>query len=383
VLTHSPANPTAVQNLHHIFEKEGVFRDVGSHGSIRFMDVAEGAQPIFQLNEESNRQPDGEEIGGGRVIIGKSAEMLRVMRHARVAASSESTVLLRGENGTGKQLLAEMIALNSARREGPFITLETSSVPDMQLVSELFGHEKGAFTGARTRKAGAFEQAAGGTLFLDDVAGLSPLMQGKLFRALHDKRFTPVGGRETLDLDVRLIAGTNRDLAALMREGAFRQDLFYILNVIYIEIPPLRERKGDIPLLVDYFLAKHARAGRAPVKLPEEEMPTLMDYEWPGNVRELENLVERAVVMGSQSSLFIEELARLRKGRTKDARPAPASDAVTYPINMTLAELEKAHILSVLESVDHNQRQAAKLLGINPSTLWRKLKAYGEVEQGK
>jgi transcriptional regulator with PAS, ATPase and Fis domain len=366
VLKHSPANPTAIHNLNFIYEKEGILRSAASAGALRIIDGGEeGGIPIFQLSAE-----------GEQGIVGRSAEMMRVMRHARVASASDAPVLIRGESGSGKQLLGRLIAMNSARREAPFILLACNGMPDVQLESELFGYEKGAFTGARARKAGALELAAGGTLFLDEVGSLSAILQGKLYRALAERRVAPLGGSQSTPIDVRIIAATSRDLPELIRANSFRQDLYYLLNVVAIEVPPLRERAEDIPLLIDHFLKKHAR-GKAPMRLPKEDLRVLSEYDWPGNVRELENLIERAVVIGSQSALFLEEITRLKRLRTGTRRESDPVSPTSYPVTMTLAEIEKRHIHAVLASVENNQRQAAKILGINPSTLWRKLKSYG------
>lgn len=375
VLKHSPANPSAVFNLNFIYQREGVFeQEAPTPRAIRFMDVNEGASPIFELGGAG----DGS-AGGGLAIIGKSQGMLRVMRHARVASAADSPVLIRGENGTGKELLAQLIALNSSRRDAPFTVVNCGSIPELVLESELFGHEKGAFTGARARKLGAIELSAGGTVFLDELTALSPRLQGCLLRALREKHFTPMGGNREVPVGVRIISATSRDITKLIEEKLFREDLFYELNIIPIEIPPLRDRREDVPLLADYFLHRYGRhEGGKRLAFPSEDLQILQEYEWPGNVRELENLVQRAVVMGSQSSLYLEELARLRRTRAAGSRrDSPSDDAVRYPKEITLAELEKRHILSVLDTCDKNQRSAAKILGINPSTLWRKLKSYG------
>lgn len=375
VLKHSPANPTAVYNLNFIYQREGVFdQEAPTPRAIRFMDVNEGASPIFELGGAG----DGTSAGA-LAIIGKSQGMLRTMRHARVASAADSPVLIRGENGTGKELLAQLIALNSSRRDAPFTVVNCGSIPELVLESELFGHEKGAFTGARARKLGAIELSEGGTVFLDELTALSPRLQGCLLRALRDRHFTPMGGNREVPVKVRFISATSRDITKLVEEKVFREDLFYELNVIPIEIPPLRDRREDIPLLADYFLHRYGRhEGERRLAFPAEDLQILQEYEWPGNVRELENLVQRAVVMGSQSSLYLEELARLRRTRASGhRRESPSGDAIQYPREITLADLEKRHILAVLEACENNQRHAAKTLGINPSTLWRKLKTYG------
>lgn len=375
VLRQAPTNPSAIFNLNHIYEKEGVFqRAERTPQAIRFMDVEESALPIFQLSGQDNESEQAD-----TVIVGRSAEMLRVMRHARVAAASESPVLIRGESGSGKELLARLIARNSLRRDEPFAVVNCTSIPEMALESELFGHDKGAFTGARARRAGALEIAAGGTVFIDEIAALSTLLQGRIYRALREGKFLPMGASSEVAFEVRLICATKHDINALVREGKFREDLFYSLNIIPIDIPPLRERRADIPLLVDFFLQRYARRveGSRKLSLPTDDLRILMEYEWPGNVRELQNLIERAVAMGSQSSLYLEEVARLRRERSLQRRQTQTPTSFQYPVDISLEELEKRHILAVLELTGNNQRTAARMLGINPSTLWRKLKAYG------
>jgi DNA-binding NtrC family response regulator len=327
--------------------------------------------PIFSLSAGQS--------GAGLAVIGKSPEMMRAMRHARVAAACLSPVLITGERGTGKELLARVITANSDRRDGPITTISCDTLKPDALESALFGHEKGAFTGARTRKPGAFESSADGTVILEEVATLSNFMQGRLHRALKEKRYLPVGGIAPLPMTARVILTSSIALLPLLEAKEFREDLFYLVNIIPIELPPLRERREDIGMLAEHFLRTHSRAGsEVPPTLPPDDLDILRTYDWPGNVEELESLVERAVVMGSQSSLYMEELARLRRDRAqRQRRNRRSSEAAKPVVEMTLAEVERKHILDVLEAYDHNQRQAAKALGINPSTLWRKLKAYG------
>ncbi|MBN1902888.1 sigma-54-dependent Fis family transcriptional regulator, partial [Candidatus Sumerlaeota bacterium] len=326
-------------------------------------------------------------------IIGKSQGMLRVMRHARLAASCDSTALIMGENGTGKELLAKAIYYNSSRRNKSFVIVNCAAIPEALLESDLFGHEKGSFTGAYTQKIGRFEMANEGTLFLDEIAELSPKLQVKMLRMLQEKEFNRVGGNETIKVDVRIIAATNRNLKELIAQGLFREDLYYRLNVLPIFIPPLRERAEDIPLLVNFFLRKyHRRSPQASVHiyqnqnikgLSEEDMAVLMEYYWPGNIRELENVIERAVVMGTNSSLYLEELAKLKKLSLK-AKKEDQSHFALYAKtlnmpendNMTLAEMEREYIKHILSQTGGNQRKAAAILGINPTTLWRKLKIF-------
>ncbi len=380
VLKYSPANPTAIHNLSFIYEREGIFEKSDSTvRAIRFVDVDEGASPIFELRGDEDSED------GGLAIIGKSAGMFRVMRHARVASTSDSPVLVHGESGSGKELLAQLITLNSPRCDAPFTVVNCASIPEMILESELFGHEKGAFTGARARKMGALEIANGGTVFLDELTALSPRLQGRLLRAIREKTFTPMGSMAPVPVNVRFISATTMDIPGLVEDGSFRADLYYELNIIPIDVPPLRERKEDVPLLVDYFLRKYSRRqeGKS-LTFQKDDLEILMEYDWPGNVRELENLIQRAIVMGSQSNLYLEELARLRRSRAASSRrESQSDDSIRYPITLSLSELEQRHIRSVLENCDNNQSQAAKILGINPSTLWRKLKNYGKKKEKK
>jgi two-component system, NtrC family, response regulator AtoC len=375
VLKRSPSDPTAIHNLNYIYELEGIFeKKEKRERPIWLMDSRDGAKPIFQLgNNPEENTPES-----GPVIIGKSAGMLRVMRHARVAAASDKPVLIQGENGTGKELLARLISHNSNRIDGPFTVINCASIPELVLESELFGHEKGAFTGARARKPGALEISTKGTIFFDEISALTHRLQSVLLRAIREGSFTTMGSSRRVLVDVRFISATNRDLAAMIETGEFREDLYYALNVLPIEVPPLRERAQDIPLLIDFFVRKFGRHEKGvQVDLPKEDLDILMEHDWPGNIRELGNLIERALVMGRQSSLYMEELARLRKYRATRTRKIH-EDTTTqqFPIEMSLADIEKKHIHSVLKYCDQNQRQAAKVLGINPSTLWRKLKSY-------
>jgi len=392
VLQHDPGNPSAIHNLNHIYEQEGIIREEpGAQRAVRFMDGTEGASPIFSLVQESREEAPEQEEAGRLSIVGRSQEMVRMMRHARLAAASDSTVFITGENGTGKELVARLIYMNSQRSEKPFVVVNSAAIPEALLESDLFGHEKGAFTGAVTRKPGRLELAHGGTVFFDEIGDLSPTLQVKLLRVLQEREFTRVGGTETIHVDIRIIAATNRDLPTLIAEGVFREDLYYRLNVIPIHLPPLRQRKEDIPILVDHFIRKYAKRNpKARIQLGEEELQTFMDYGWPGNVRELENMIERAVVMGAQPGLYLEELSRLRRiaqmeriqegggaerRETASPRERPPIDT-SYEPELSLAEVERRHILRVLEHTGGNQRNASRLLGINPTTLWRKLKTY-------
>lgn len=388
VLRRDPGNPVAIHHLNKIYEKEGILDGAKTRKRrIRIVNIKEGASPIFGLTdgESGGRDDDDGNHGSNIRIIGKSHEMLRVMRHARLAASSDSTVLIIGENGTGKELLSRVIYYNSPRREEPFVIVNCAAIPETLLESDLFGHEKGAFTGAYAQKKGRFEMADKGTIFLDEIGDLTPSLQVKLLRVLQEKEFNRVGGTETIKVDVRILAATNQDLKKLISENRFREDLYYRLNVLPIKIPPLRERPEDIPLLVNYFLRKFNR--RSPHKmrhLTEEEMVILKEYHWPGNVRELENVIERAVVMGTNSSLYLEELAKLKhlSQKVKKQRLHQENDENTLDLSfeieddLSLAELEEKYIKRILIKTGGNQKQAAAILGINPSTLWRKMKSY-------
>jgi len=394
VLRQNPGNPVAIHNLNQIYEKEGIIQGAKTQkGQMKIVNLTEGASPIFGLTKGDGTEAPREEEKIGIRIIGKSQGMLRVMRHARLAASADSTVLIIGENGTGKELLAKAIYYNSARRDKPFVIVNCAAIPETLLESDLFGHEKGSFTGAYTQKLGRFELANEGTIFLDEIAELSPKLQVKLLRVLQEKEFNRVGGNEVIKVDDRIIAATNRDLKKMISEGLFREDLYYRLNVLPIYIPTLKERPEDIPLLVNYFFRKfHRRIPHAAMlqnsnikKLSEEDMAVLMEYHWPGNVRELENVVERAVVMGTNSSLYMEELAKLKRISIKVKREAQTGEEGGFgrgpaPLDveeyLTLAEMEREHIKRILTKTGGNQRKAARILGINPTTLWRKLKFY-------
>lgn len=386
VLQHDLTNARAVKYLNRIYEKSGK-GDSGVRSRGVPAIVPDVASPIFDLSPGDD-QPQGESAlphVPQIVIIGKSQEMLRMMRFARLASASDSTVLITGENGTGKEILARMIYHNSPRRSQPFVVVNCAAIPESLLESELFGHEKGSFTGAYQRKLGRFEQADRGTIFLDEVAELTAMMQVKLLRVLQEKEFSRVGGTESIRVDVRIIAATNRNLKSQIDEGQFREDLFFRLNVLPIHIPALRQRREDIPLLVNYFFRKYARHNpKAQIKLSDEDLKILMEHHWPGNVRELENMIERSVVMGTQIGTFLEELSRLKQTANRDdgaggagrPRVSDEPDAAQYSEELTLQEVERLHIQRVLRKTKGNQRRAAAILGINPTTLWRKMKQF-------
>jgi two-component system response regulator HydG len=282
-------------------------------------------------------------------------------------ANTDSTVLIQGESGTGKELIARAIHFNSHRKNKPFVVANCSAYSQNLLESELFGHEKGSFTGAIRRKIGRFEMANGGTIFLDEIGEVSPPTQILLLRVLQDHRFERVGGEETLEVDVRVIAATNKKLTEEMKKGTFREDLYYRLNVIPIFIPPLRERKDDIPVLASHFLQKfiHER-GKEVTSFSPEVMEILLAHSWPGNVRELENVIDHAIIIAKQNKILTKDLPQFLF-----QRPLPTQESTT------LQDYEKSLILKTLQETNWNKHKAAKILNINRSTLYGKMKRYG------
>ena len=297
--------------------------------------------------------------------------MVRLLETTARAANSDATVLITGESGTGKEMIAGAIHFNSPRRDRSFIKMNCAAISEGLLESELFGHEKGSFTGALRRREGSFKQADSGTLFLDEVSEMSLAMQVKLLRVLQEKEFTRVGGEEVIRVDVRIIAATNKDLPALVREGGFREDLYYRLNVINLSVPPLRERREDIPLLAGHFLKMFSEKNGKPVKgYTPQAMDKLIRHPWPGNVREMMNTIESAVVLSSSTYL--------REGDIPDFREELATAVPPEaPDDLSLDEMERSTILKTLESVRGNKSEAARKLGITRATLHKKLKKYG------
>jgi DNA-binding NtrC family response regulator len=306
-------------------------------------------------------------------IIGKSEPMLKIFDLVAQVASSRSTVLLQGESGTGKEIIAKAIHLNSPRRDRPFVPVNTGSMPTDLLESTLFGHVRGAFTSAIASKKGLFEVADKGTLFLDEIATMGLETQAKILRVLQDRKFMHLGGVQEVQVDVRIIAATNVDLRQMVREGRFREDLFYRLNVITIELPPLRQRREDVPLLVEYFLKKYAEENDRPVRrITPEALRPLMVYAWPGNVRELENVIERAVVLSSGSEINIDLLPDSLLGRGSSfALHDPHSDASLFEI---VEEVERRVINDMLEKCNWNQTEAAERFKVPLSTLNQKIR---------
>ena len=302
-------------------------------------------------------------------MVGRSQPMRAVFDRIARVAQTDATVLIRGESGTGKELVARAVHRNSVRATRPFVAINCAALTESLLESELFGHEKGAFTGALGVKKGRLELADGGTLFLDEVGELPHTLQAKLLRALQEREFERVGGTRPVRVDFRLVAATNRDLEAAVKSGSFRQDLFYRLNVVSLTLPPLRERKQDLPLLADYFLRKHAvRCGRQTCTLTSDVITRLLGYDWPGNVRELENIIEQALVLGSGDCIVPDDLP---PGLFSTAAPA-ATTSLDY--HQTLERTKRDLIAHAFDQAGRNHTQAARLLGVHPNYLHRLLR---------
>ena len=305
-------------------------------------------------------------------VIGKSSQMQEIYKILREVANTKATVLIQGETGTGKTLVARALHFNSSGKEKPFIHVNCAALPEGLLESELFGHVKGAFTDAVANKPGKFELANAGTIFLDEIVELSPMLQVKLLRVLQEKEFEQVGGIKTIKIDVRVIAATNRDIKKALEGGLLREDLYYRLNVISINIPPLREHKEDIPLLVEYFLQKFNRESGKNIKgVSPRAMDMLTNYNWPDNVREVENVIERAVILGSKNTLLPESLPlHLKKESDKMEIHIP-------PEGIALEKVEKSLIREALKMTKGNQSRAAKLLDISRNTLRYRIRKFG------
>jgi DNA-binding NtrC family response regulator len=313
-------------------------------------------------------------------VVGQSTALRDVLDLVDKVADSDSTVLITGESGTGKELIARAIHYNSRRADRVMVSLNCGAIPEELLESELFGHVKGAFTGAVAAREGRFAAADGGSIFLDEIGDMSPNLQVKLLRVLQERSFEPVGSSRSVRVDVRVIAATNQNLHDAIRRGAFREDLFYRLNVIPIEVPPLRERKDDVPLLVQHFLDRHnEEKGRKVEGVSAPALDHLMAYDWPGNVRELENLIERMVVMRGEGVLDVSDLpAALRRGAASALDPVvPALGAAGLPFNDVIDRIETKLICDALQRTGGNKNQAALLLGLNRTTLIEKIKKKG------
>jgi two-component system, NtrC family, response regulator HydG len=327
-----------------------------------------------------------EEIGGRYnfgEIVGGSEQMLNILSIVQKVAASDSSVLIYGESGTGKELVARAVHYQSNRREGPFVKVNCGALPHDLVESELFGHEKGSFTGAVRQKKGKFELAEGGTIFLDEVGDIPLETQVKLLRVLQERQFDRVGGEQTLDVDVRIVAATNRQLREMVAEGLFREDLFYRLEVIPLHLPPLRERKEDVPLLVEHFMEKKCGEMNIALKrLTTEALATFTDYPWPGNVRELENVIERTIVLADGDEIGLHDVpltfdeGALRDPSIIQHRGADLGDG-SLQLNERMDQMERDMIVRAMEEAGHVKTRAAELLGIKTSALYYKLDKYG------
>jgi len=309
-------------------------------------------------------------------FVGDSGPIQKVFELIERVADTDSTVLITGESGTGKELIAKAIHYNSHRQDNPMVVINCGAIPEELLESELFGHEKGAFTGAHKMRVGRFELANGGTIFLDEIGDMSPNLQVKLLRVLQEQKFERVGGTRTLEIDVRILAATNKNLISAVNRGRFRQDLFYRLNVIPIRVPPLRHRKPDIPLLLDFFIKKFNKQNRKRITgFSQEGLDCLMEYRWPGNVRELENLVERLIILSNGDQIELEDVPDSIKGKPSNVESIEVKipkDGIVF--DQAVEEYEKKLILQALAETNWVKTKAAKLLNINRTTLIEKMK---------
>lgn len=314
---------------------------------------------------------------GSSELIGQSPPFLKLVESASRFAESDSFLLIEGASGTGKELIAGLVHRRSPRNNRPFVAVNCASIPDALLESEVFGHEKGAFTNAYATKQGLVEVANGGTLFLDEVGDISPAIQPKLLRFLETREFRRVGGTNVLSVDVRVVSATNKDLREEVKAGRFREDLLYRLNVVTLRVPTLCERKEDIPILADYFLRRKSKSKNVKTLSPGA-LQMLMEYNWPGNVRELEHLLEGAILLSSGDVIDEKDLSTYFHQSEQTSRPEPAADAaVAIPSTASLEEMERIHIEHVLKLNNFNRTRTAEMLGISKKTLYLKIKRYG------
>ncbi len=338
--------------------------------------VAEALAKVLLRRENDALRREVEHYRDGEGIVTQDADMQRLLGMAQQIAPTDCSVLITGESGTGKELFAKFVHKQSLRRDGPYTAVNCGAFSEQLLTNELFGHEKGAFTGAIALKKGLIEVASGGTLFLDEVTEMPPSMQVKLLRVLQEKEVLRVGGTRAVKCDVRILAATNRDVTEAVKNGSFREDLYFRLNVVNLNIPPLSQRKGDIPLLAQHFLLKFsARMNKPVTRISPEVLDALMGYAYPGNVRELENMIERGTAMAQGDTIELTHLPeQLQQAGNFSLRKIDGA----FP---TLEVQEREYIRRVLEEVKGNQTAAAQILGINRASLWRKLKAQQAEEE--
>jgi len=335
-----------------------------------FLLLIERALEIKRLREENIRlKKDLNKCYCAPNIIGESAEMKKVFSLIEKVSVADATVLILGESGTGKELVATTIHYQSKRKDKPLIKVNCAALPEGLIESELFGHERGAFTGAVKKKPGRFELASGGTIFLDEIGDLPPATQAKILRVIQERQFERIGGTATLNVDVRIIAATNRNLEAEVSAGRFREDLYYRLNVIPIILPPLRERKEDIPALIEIFMEKYGDGLGKAVEFSKDAIEMLLAYDYPGNVRELENIIERCITLSINEVISKDELPAFILRGAHSTKSLFLSDIA--------ADAEKGHIIRVLKTTRGNKTRAAEILGISRKTLWEKMNSYG------
>ncbi|MCC5912369.1 MAG: sigma-54-dependent Fis family transcriptional regulator [Clostridiaceae bacterium] len=335
--------------------------------------IIKKALRIGELNEEVSYLREELEKNTGKTIIGNSGAMKEILKMIERVAKTNATILILGESGTGKEIIANTIHYNSDRSKKPYIKVNCGAIPENLIESELFGYEKGAFTGAATRKIGKFERAQGGTIFLDEVGELDLSMQVKLLRVLQEKEVERIGGNERIKVDIRVIAATNRDLYKMVEDGTFREDLYYRLNVIPINIPSLRDRREDIPLLINHFLKKYGEEiGRKNISIDEGAKKKLMDYQWRGNIRELENVMERMLILAEGNIITEKNIPfEISMDKEKQGKFILPSEGIV------MEDLERDLILQALERTDYNQTNASKLLGMTRHTLLYRMEKHG------
>ena len=338
--------------------------------------LVRNALELQKLRQENRQLRDS--LQPRQQMIGRSPHLETIRGIIEQSAETDSTIMITGENGTGKELVAREIHRKSRRASGPFVEVNCAAIPDTLIESELFGHEKGAFTSAVSRRRGKFEQADRGTLFLDEVADMSLSAQAKMLRVIQEMKFERIGGEESLSVDVRLIAATNKDILEEIQAGSFREDLYYRINVVTVPVPPLRERREDIPLLVDHFLQQLTEEGEAAKTFSDEAMRLLQDYDWPGNIRELKNFVERITILGEGEEIGADEVERnLGRSTGTKRRSSELGEYLDMGLNEAKDTFERRYIEEKLQENGYNISRTAQALGIYPSNLHGKIRKLG------